>query len=144
MKDKTYEITINSNRQHVWNIMLGENSYPQWTKGFSENPAVVGQWIQGAEIDFLDSDKGGTRAVLEVIDEPYRILAKHIAGIDKDRKIITEGMENWIGTTEEYVLVEDNGKTNLKINMHYHSDFEKMLDEGWPKCLELLKKLCEK
>ena len=52
-------------------------------------------------------------------------------------------MENWIGTTEEFILNEKNGATKLTINMHYHQDFEKMLDEGWDKSLKLLKNLCE-
>ena len=143
MKDKKYEITIKKPKQHVWDIMLGEQTYPQWIKGFSENSDKIGEWKQGTEIDFIDVGKGGTRAVLEIVDAPNHLLAKHITGLDKDRNPLAEGMENWIGTTEEFILDEIDGATTLTINMHYHQDFEKMLDEGWDKSLKLLKNLCE-
>ena len=124
--------------------MLGDKTYVQWVKGFSENSEVVGEWKQGTEIDFIDAGRGGTRAVLEVVDEPNRLRAKHIAVLSKDRELKTEGMENWIGTTEEYLLKEENGITTLKILMRYHPEYEKMLDEGWEKSLKLLKELCER
>lgn len=143
-KNKEYIIIINKSKQHVWNVMLGKKTYELWIKGFSENSTVVGEWKQGTEIDFIDIGKGGTRAVLDIVDEPKHILARHIAVLTKDRELQSEGMENWIGTTEEYVLSEDNGITTLKIIMHYHPDFEKMMDEGWNKSLKLLKELCEK
>jgi hypothetical protein len=104
---------------------------------------MIGDWKEGTKVDFVDTGKGGTRAILEVVDEPNRVLAKHIAVLSKDREPQTEGMENWIGTTEEYLLVENNGETELKIIMFYHPDYEKMLDEGWDKSLKLLKELCE-
>lgn len=144
MNDKQYKITIYSHKQHVWDVMLGEKTYVQWMKGFSENSEVVGEWKQGTKIDFIDTGRGGTRAVLEVVDEPNRLLAKHIAVLSKEREPQTEDMESWIGTTEEYFLNEENGITTLKILMHFHPDYEKMLDDGWDKSLKLLKDLCEK
>jgi hypothetical protein len=143
MKDKKYTITINAPKQHVWDVMLGKKTYVQWAKGFSENSNLIGEWKQGTQIDFIDTGRGGTRAVLEVVDKPNRLLAKHIAVLSKDREPQTEGMENWIGTTEEYVLNEENEVTHLMILMHYHPDYETMLDEGWGKSLKLLKELCE-
>jgi uncharacterized protein YndB with AHSA1/START domain len=143
MKEKTYKIKINASKQHVWDIMLGKETYPQWIKGFSENSEMIGEWKQDTEVDFIDADRGGTRAVLEVVDEPNRLVAKHISGLTKDRVLETKDMENWVGTTEEYVLSEENNVTTLKILMHYHPDFEEMLNEGWSKSLKLLKELCE-
>ena len=144
MKNKSYEVIINASKEHVWDIMLGEDTYPQWIKGFSENSDMVGECKEGTEIDFIDTGRGGTRAVLDVLDAPNRLLARHIAVLDKDRNVEKEGMENWIGTVEEYILKENNKITTLTILMHYHPDFEKMLDEGWNKSLKLLKELCEK
>ena len=143
MKEKEYSILINSSIQEVWEIMLGENTYPLWVKGFSENSEMFGEWKEGSEVDFIDVGRGGTRAILEVVEKPNRVLAKHIAVLSKDRVPQTEGMENWIGTTEEYLLSEENGVTELKIVMYYHPDYEQMLDEGWRKSLQLLKQLCE-
>lgn len=143
MKDKTYSIEINASKQHVWETMLGKETYPRWSKGFSDNPQAIGDWKTDSEIDFVEEGRGGTRAVLEVVDEPNRVLARHIAMLDKDRMPETEGMENWVGTTEEYRLTEKNGVTNMTVLMHFYQDYEQMFDEGWPKCLQLLKELCE-
>ena len=143
MEDKTYEIMIHAPRRHVWDIMLGEKTYPLWIKGFSENSKMIGEWKQGTEVDFIDDGRGGTRAILEVVEEPIRVLARHIAVLTEDGKPQTEGMENWIGTREEYLLKEEEGSTALTILMHYHPDYEQMLDEGWGVSLQLLKELCE-
>ena len=143
MKEKIYSIIINAPQQQVWDVMLGETTYPEWVKGFSANSQVVGEWKEGCEIDFIDPNMGGTRAMLEIVDEPRKIRAKHISGLTKNGEPETKGMENWIGTTEEYVLNEEKGITTLTITMHYHQDFEKMLEEGWNKSLPLLKELCE-
>ncbi|MCA9460221.1 MAG: hypothetical protein KC550_06760 [Nanoarchaeota archaeon] len=125
--------------------MLGKETYPLWVKGFSENSQMFGVWKEGTKVDFIDLEMGGgTRAVLKVLDKPNRIVAEHITGLNKDRLPETKGMENWIGTTEEYILSEKNKITTLSILMHYHPDFEKMLDKGWKTSLKLLKKLCEK
>ena len=92
MKNKSYEVIINASKEHVWDIMLGEDTYPQWIKGFSENSDMVGEWKEGTEIDFIDTGRGGTRAVLDVLDAPNRLLARHIAVLDKDRNVEKEGM----------------------------------------------------
>ena len=144
MENKTYEITINLPKQQVWDIMFGDNTYPQWIKGFSENSDMVGEWKEGTDVDFIDVDQGGTRGKIELLNAPNEISIKHIAVLDKDRNVVEDGMENWIGTVEAYLLEEIDGKTHLTINMHYHPDFEQMLDDGWNKSLKLLKELCEK
>jgi hypothetical protein len=144
MKQKEYSVQIKASNVAVWNVMLGEKTYPIWVRGFSENSDMIGEWKEGTEVDFIDTGKGGTRAILEVVDKPNRVLAKHIAVLSKDREPQTKGMENWIGTKEEYLLSEVNGVTELKIVMYYHPEYEQMLDEGWKKCLQLLKELCEK
>lgn len=142
MIDKEYNIKINAPKEFVWDTMIGTNTYPKWIKGFSENSQIIGEWVQGTKVDFIDPNMGGTRALLEIVDKPNRILAKHIAMLSKDRKP-EERAEKWVGTLEEYILTEDEGVTTLTIKMHLHPDFEEMLSSGWKVSLKLLKELCE-
>ena len=68
---------------------------------------------------------------LRKLKNDRRMEAGHIAVLTKDGKAQTEGMANWIGTREGYLLKEEEGATALTILMHYHPDYEQMLDEGW-------------
>jgi len=146
MEKLRYLITINASKQHVWATLLSPETYTQWVKAFSENSQFIGEWKEGAEVRFVDPTMGGTKARLEVFSPYDRILAKHIATITKEGIEETEGemTETWIGTTEEYLLQEENGATELAIVINTHPDFKEMFDTCWPKALETIKRLSEK
>ena len=145
MKNKEYTIEINAPQDRVWDIMLSKDTYAEWVKGFAENSLFVGEWTQGTHMDFIHPNHGGTRATLDIVDRPHRLQATHIALISKDGSLDTtsEFAKTWIGTVEEYILQTENDTTHVTIVMHFHPDYEDMLDKGWKKSLQFLKALCE-
>jgi uncharacterized protein YndB with AHSA1/START domain len=145
MQRSEYSIEIKSPRKHVWKIMLDNETYEQWAEAFSENSRLIGEWKEGTEIDFLDPERGGTRALVETVREPEHVVARHIAMLSKDREPESdENAEKWIDTVEEYKLNEKHGITTVEVHMEYHPDFAEMFDSAWPEALKNLKGLCEK
>ena len=145
MESKEYSITINASKEKVWDIMIGEGTYDKWVKAFSPNSEKEGEWIQGSYMNFIDKNIGGTRALLEVVDKPNRIVAKHITLLSKEgaQDVKSEVFQKWNGSIEEYLLSEENGVTKVRILMKCHKDFFEMFDSCWPIALKNLKYLCE-
>jgi uncharacterized protein YndB with AHSA1/START domain len=145
MKTLQYSITIRASQEKVWNIMLDAEQYKEWAKAFSPDSQFEGEWQQGTYMTFIDPTMGGTKALLEEVTPFDRIHAKHVAIIRKDGSEDTESdvAKNWMGITETYILNEENGITELSLEITTHEDYENMFNDGWPHALELLKGLCE-
>ncbi|MBL1214782.1 MAG: SRPBCC domain-containing protein [Ignavibacteriae bacterium] len=145
MQTLHYSVKINASIQNVWNTMLEKDSYKKWASAFSAESQYEGEWKQGNYINFFDPNMGGTKAVLEIVDSPNKILAKHVAILSKDGVEDTESeiAKKWIGAEEKYTFSETDGVTELNIEIKTHEDFAQMFDEGWDKALVLLKDLCE-
>jgi uncharacterized protein YndB with AHSA1/START domain len=145
MKTLNYSIKIDAPKQKVWNTMLEKDSYKKWAQAFSPDSQYEGEWKQGSYMNFFDPNMGGTKAVLEIVQPPNKILAKHVAILSKDgvEETKSEIAKKWIGAEEEYTFYETDGVTELKIEIKTHEDFAQMFDEGWDKALKSLKDLCE-
>lgn len=145
MMELTYTVTINAPKSVVWDTMIEKDTYTQWTKAFSEGSDYTGTWGKGEELDFLDPGIGGTRATVEVFEPHEKTVLKHKAILDAQSQPTTpdENGEKWLGSTEEYILSDDDGGTLLTVNVATDEAFRKMFDESWPKALALLKTICE-
>ncbi len=145
METLKYTVLIEAEPAVVWQVMLDETTYRQWVKAFSPDSYYDGVWEQGADMLFLDPNMGGTKAVLEVVEPPHRILARHVALVDQQGVESTSGpmADGWIGSTEAYEFVPIGDATRLDIVIKTHEDFVDMFDAGWPAGLAVLKRLCE-
>lgn len=141
-----YSIEIEADKEHVWKTMLSPGTYEQWVKAFSANSKFIGEWKQGETILFFDSNLGGSKALLEILDPYNEILAKHVSMVDKNMNENNEDemSKKWIGSTERYSFKEAGNKTKLEIEMNTDEAFEKMFNSSWPKALEIIKSLSEK
>jgi uncharacterized protein YndB with AHSA1/START domain len=142
---RTYSTTVRATPEKVWTTMLGAETYPEWTKAFSENSVMRGVWGPGETIDFLDPGQGGTRAVIEEFEPPHRVVARHIAVLGADEQPINadQAPPGWIGATETYVLRAAPGGTELLVEMVCGPEWFGMFDDCWPRALVLLKGLAE-
>lgn len=147
METVEYEVKISAPARVVWETMLQKDTYEQWTAKSWPDSSYEGKWDKGTDIKFGSTEQGGTLAKLEDVKPYERIFAKHIAiltpGGGEDRT--SNEAKGWVGTTEEYLFTEQNGKTTLKVVMQVKSpEWKKMFDDGWPTALQELKKLSEK
>lgn len=145
MKKLEFKIDIAASRQKVWETMLNSATYKEWTNVSWPGSYYDGNWKQGENIKFISPSGEGTLAAIVELKPNEFIQANHIAVISKDGKEDrnSEVAKGWIGTTESYTFTDDNGKTQLKVEINTNPDWEKMFADGWPKALTKLKGIAE-
>ncbi|MEJ7738119.1 MAG: SRPBCC domain-containing protein [Chitinophagaceae bacterium] len=145
MKKLAFEISINSAKERVWETMLSHGSYEQWVAASWPNTTYEGEWKEGSTIKFIGEDQSGTLAEIDEL-KPYEyISALHKAvlnpgGVEDRDSDVAKG---WIGTTESYSFTQNNGQTDVTVEINTKPEWEKMFSDGWPKALSALKALCE-
>jgi uncharacterized protein YndB with AHSA1/START domain len=149
-KKKTlhFEITINKSAEIVFNTMLNEKTYAEWTSEFNPTSHFQGSWKKGSKIVFIGADSdGNTGGMVSRIKEnlPNRYLSIEHLGIIKDGKEITTGkeVEDWAGALEIYTFTAQNGKTRLAVDIDSNEEFGSYFNETWPKALKKLKIISE-
>lgn len=146
MKKLEYRVSINAPAEKVWNAMLNRDTYEEWTAESWPSSTYEGNWKQGEEIRFVSKDGTGTLAHLKSVQPHQYISAEHIAVLGKggteDRS--SDMAKGWIGTLENYTFIENNGKTELLVEIHTNPAWEKMFNDGWPGGLNKLKEIAER
>ena len=64
MKKINFSEKINATPKKVWDTMLGDATYRDWTTAFAEGSYYEGSWELGKEIRFLSPQGGGMVAVI--------------------------------------------------------------------------------
>jgi uncharacterized protein YndB with AHSA1/START domain len=149
-----FETEINANIAKVYQIMLDEKKYLEWTAEFnpsSSNSSLpyIGSWEKGSKILFQGIDENGNvGGMVSRIREniPNRFVSIEHLGIIQNGAEITTGpeVEDWAGALENYSFTEVNGKTLLSVDMDANQEFKSYLMDRWPKALKTLKTICEK
>jgi uncharacterized protein YndB with AHSA1/START domain len=146
METLEFKITIAAPAQHVWNTMLDDKTYREWTGESWPGSFYEGAWKEGNTLRFIGPDGSGTLAKL-THHRPYTFSrAEHLAilrnGGVEDRD--SPEAKNWIGTTESYTFTETPGGTTLLVRIETHPDFTGMFKDGWQNALAKLKEMCER
>ncbi|HTF18363.1 MAG TPA: SRPBCC domain-containing protein [Chryseolinea sp.] len=146
MKEIEFKAEILAPKTKVWDTMLNQDTYKEWTGVSWPGSSYEGQWKKGSDIRFIGPDSSGTLATITDLEPYRRVVAKHVAillkGGGEDRT--SEGAKGWVGTSESYYFDESNGRTTLKVNMRIAKEWEQMMKDGWPLALGKLKEIVEK
>ena len=145
MKNLKYTTSIAASPQKVWDTMTGHKTYKDWTNAAWPGSDFKGQWKQGESLHFTGEDGSGTLATVTIF-EPYNtILLTHTALLQPGGVTDTESewAKKWIGSTEGYSFTENNGTTELTVDMRINEEWEAMFNKDWPKALARLKQICE-
>jgi uncharacterized protein YndB with AHSA1/START domain len=139
---------IHAPREKVWNTMLNEDTYRQWTTAFHPGSYYKGTLAQGEKILFLGpSDDGEMGMVSRVADiRPYEFVSFEHLGIVKNGVEDTESDEakKWSPAFENYTFTDVDGGTEVLIDQDISSDEKEQFQEMWHRALVLLKELAEK
>lgn len=150
MKKISFSIYINAPRERVWDVMLGEDTYREWTKVFNAGSRFVGNWDEGSEMRFLGVDENGVESggMYSRIKENrlYEFISIEHIGMIKDGEVDTtsEEVKKWTPAFENYTFIEKDGGTEVLVEMDISDEWATMFDEMWPKALESLKELVER
>ncbi len=149
MQKITKTIFINAPKEKVWDTMLGEETYKQWTAAFCPGSYYKGSWDEGSKIVFLGpnpetGEEGGISSKIEV-NKPYEYISiLHLAevknGVEVEDSAITG---SWAGAHENYSFAEKDGGTEVTIDQDVTEKEAEYMSKAWDDALLSLKNLAE-
>ncbi len=148
-----FSITVNATKEKVWNVMLGEETYPLWTDVFMPGSHFEGDWSEGSKILFLAPDETGkmSGSVFQIKEnKPYEFVSMENIGMVQDGKEDTSSKEAtmYAGALENYTFKEADGKTEVLVDlipvMDIPDDYKETYQDMWHTALQKLKELAEK
>jgi hypothetical protein len=141
-------ILINAPRQRVWDVMLADDTYRQWTSAFHPGSYYKGDWSQGSKILFLGPGPDGEGGMVSRIRENrlHEFISIEHLGIVHDGIEDTESEQakKWAPAFENYTFAEKDGGTELTVDMDVDDKEKEMMEKKWTDALSSLKALAEK
>ncbi len=150
MQKKQFSIFINAPKEKVWDTMLGEATYREWTTVFHEGSYFVGNWEKDSKMLFLGpEDKGdGEGGMVSIVRENRKnefVSLEHVGMISNGVEDTTsDEVKKWTPAFENYSFVEKDGGTEVVVDIDINEEYQAMFEGIWPKALELLKTISER
>jgi uncharacterized protein YndB with AHSA1/START domain len=150
MQKLHFSTKINAPAEKVWNTMLSAETYKDWTSVFNEGGSYVkGNWEKGSKMLFIgpDPETGEEGGMVSRIAEniPYEFISIEHIGIYNNgvEDTTSEEARKWAPAFENYTFKEENGVTEVQVDLDMMDEYVDMFKEMWPKSLERLKELAE-
>ena len=151
MSTKHFTIDIQAPKQKVWEVMLTDATYREWTDAFHPGSYFEGSWEKGSEIRFLALDEGSVGGMLSKIAEniPYEYISIEHLGevVDGKDDVTSESALEWAGSHENYRFTEEGGVTTVDVELqgdNIDDEVTEMLEDMWPPALQKLKEIAER
>ena len=139
-----FSATIEAPVEVVWETMFSPETYPRWTKVFTEGSYFEGSWSEGSRIRFLVPSGDGM--VAEIAESrPHEFMSiRHLgfvaSGVEDTE---SEAVRAWAPAYENYTFTSIPEGTRVTVDQDVTAEFEQSMQGVWPKALALLKELCE-
>jgi hypothetical protein len=147
MKEKLhFEVEIEAPRALVWDTMLNDETYRDWSSAFGEGGHYEGSWEKDQRIRFLGSDGSGGMVSEIAENRPHEYVSIRHLGI------VHEGLEDttsdaaraWAPAYENYTFSDaGTGFTKVEVDTETPPDYADAFREMWPKGLARLKEIAE-
>ena len=150
MQKLHFSMLINAPKDKVWHAMLDDQPYREWTKAFNEGSYYKGSWEKGSKILFLgpDPNTGEEGGMVSRIAEnkPYKFISIEHLGIVQNgvEDTTSEAARKWAPAFENYTFNDQDGVTEVLVDIDVEDEHAQMFNEMWPKGLRKLKELAEK
>lgn len=145
MERKQFRILINAPKQKIWEILWGDNTYPEWTSVFAPGSKAETDWKKGNKVIFGDGKGQGMVATIADSIPNEFMSFKHL-GTVKDGIEDYESPETkqWAGALENYTLQTKDGMTELVVDMDITEDYADYFMKTWPQAMDKIKQLAER
>ncbi len=151
MKKLQFKINIEASKEKVWDTMLEDATYREWTSVFSPGSYYKGDWSAGSKILFLGPDPrtGEEGGMVSMVSEnkPYEFISlKHIGFVQNGiEDTESEMAKAWADSSfENYTFNEKDGKTELVIDLNVTDELAGEFERMWPDALKKLKEISER
>ena len=144
MVKQHFSILINASKEKIWDILLGADTYTQWTTPFAPGSTVVTDWKKGSKALFTDGN--GMGMVSEIAEHiPNEFLSIKHKGMIKDgvEDVESEQATQWAGF-ENYTLKSNGDQTEWLIEVDAPEEHLDYFTKIWPKAMAIVKELAEK
>ena len=149
MKKLNLEILIHATPESVWDAVIDDAKYRQWSSAFQDGSYFEGGWNKGDAIRFIAINMEGQKEgmVSEIAENKYpeHISIRHLGFISNGIEDTTsEVVKKWAPSYENYSLIRvEENKTLFKLDMDTTEGYYNMFMELWPKALIKLKQVSE-
>jgi hypothetical protein len=144
MQQLTFTTLIRAPRERVWDTMLEDPTYREWTRPFCECSYYEGSWDEGATIRFLSPSGEGMVSTIARSQRPEFVSIKHLGFVANGKDDTeSEGVTSWAPAYENYRLETEGDATRVTVTQDMQEDYVAMMEDKWPKALEALRALCE-
>jgi len=146
MKRLHFERMIQAPPERVWDAIVDERKYREWSSAFHEGSYFEGGWEKGDRIRFLaTNEKGEKEGMLSEIEDARKydfISIKHlgiISGGVEDRT--SNEAKRWESAHENYTFKRVNGGTKFEVDVDTDDDYVGMFSKIWPEALKKLEEV---
>lgn len=144
MQRTQFKSDINASPEKVWQVLWGEDTYPQWTSVFSEGSHAVSDWQVGSKVLFLDGKGSGMVSRIAALKPQAYMSFEHLGEVkDGVEDTTSERVKQWAGAHENYTLTQTEGGTTLVVDIDLDGEFVNMFKEIFPKALAKVKEISE-
>lgn len=150
MQKLHFSVHIQAPKKKVWDAMLQDKTYREWTTAFNPGSYYEGKWETGSKMLFLGPHPktGLPSGMVSCIKEsrPYEFVSIEHLGFVQDgvEDTTSDFIKEWVGALENYTFVEKNGGTEVQVDIDVADSQKDEFQGMWPKALELLKEISEK
>lgn len=142
MKELQFTIEINAHKDTVWDTLWRDESFRKWAGIIDPGTYMVGDLIEGNEVQFISSENGyGVTSLVEKLIDKELLQLRHHADTQEAGTQTRE--KEWTGGKENYSLETKGDTTILTIAFNVPSHLEGYFNEQYPKALECIKSLAE-
>ena len=144
LKRLQWTVDIAAPAPKVYQMLVGPESYRQWTSAFGDGLYFEGSWQTGQRIRFLTTEGHGVVSEIAENRPNEFISIRHLGYIADDgvEDTSSEAIRAWAPAYENFTFTTTPQGTKLTVDQDMTDDFESM-PEAWPKALGKLKALCE-
>lgn len=143
LKRLQWSVDIAAPASTVYQVLVGLESYKQWTSAFGEGLYYEGSWRTGQRIRFLTQEGHGVISEIAENRPDEFLSVRHIGYIANGvEDTSSEAIRAWAPAYENYTFTATPQGTKLIVDQDMTQEFEGMV-EAWPNALARLKALCE-
>jgi len=149
MQKMRFDVLIQATPERVWDAVVGDREFREWTRVFNKESRFEGGWRTGDRIRFLGtSDKGETEGMVAEIAEsrkPSFLSIRHLGYVHGEAEDTTsEAVKAWAPAYENYALTKTGNGTKCEVAVDVEDKYSTMFAEMWPKALAALKEVAER
>ncbi len=142
MQEMKFQTAINATKERVWDTLWQDATFRQWAGLIDPETYMVGELIEGQEVQFISAANGyGVTSLVEEVTPGEYLLLQHEADTQDSGNDTRE--KQWTGGKEVYELLENDGVTTLTITFDVPGELEEIFNVSYPKALARIKELAE-